>query len=147
MARLGRQLTHVSQGGLVVVQERDLVSMPLRLQTDRPASLTKLQVLKRFEFESRLMRSGVVAVDSQGPPNTALLFVRGAPAKIEQLVKGGVLPPDYHQVGCSVHYSHAWVLNLYNSFHAFITHLFFPGVRHVQSCMFNPYKQGMCMQL
>ncbi|DBA95269.1 TPA: hypothetical protein ACH3X3_013163 [Trebouxia sp. C0006] len=45
--------------------ERNLVSLPLRLKWDRPASLTKLQVLKRFEFESRLMRSGVVAVDSE----------------------------------------------------------------------------------
>ena len=81
-----------------VLQERNLVSLPLRLQSGMPASLTKLQVLKRFEFESCLMRSGVVAVDPEGPPHTALLFVRGAPAKIEQLVKGGVLPDDYRQV-------------------------------------------------
>ena len=57
-----------------------------------------MNVLKRFEFESRLMRSGVVAVDSQGQPGTALLFVRGAPARVEQLIKGGVLPSDYQQV-------------------------------------------------
>ena len=81
------------------MQDRNLVSLPLRLKIGRPASLTKLQVLKRFEFESRLMRSGVVAVDSDEDPNTALLFVRGAPAKVEQLIKGGVLPPNYHQVG------------------------------------------------
>ena len=65
-----------------------MVSLPLRLKWDRPASLTKLQVLKRFEFESRLMRSGVVAVDSEEDPNTALLFVRGAPAKVEELIGG-----------------------------------------------------------
>ncbi len=75
------------------------MSLPLRLKSGRPASLTKLQVLKRFEFESRLMRSGVVAVDSDEDPNTALLFVKGAPTKVEQLIKGGVLPADYHQVG------------------------------------------------
>ncbi|DBA92220.1 TPA: hypothetical protein ACH3X1_015928 [Trebouxia sp. C0004] len=78
--------------------ERNLVSLPLRLRSGRPASLTKLQVLKRFEFESCLMRSGVVAVDSDEDPDTALLFVRGAPTKVEQLIKGGVLPADYHQV-------------------------------------------------
>ena len=44
------------------------------------------------------MRSGVVAVDSDEDPNTALLFVRGAPAKVEQLTRGGVLPVDYQQV-------------------------------------------------
>lgn len=85
-----------------VLQERNLVSLPLRLRSGMPASLTKLQVLKRFEFESCLMRSGVVAVDPEGPPHTALLFVRGAPARIERLVKGGVLPDDYHQVSSSI---------------------------------------------
>ena len=80
-------------------QERNLLSLPLRLQSDRPASLTKLQVLKRFEFEAQLMRSGVVAVDLEEDSNMALLFVRGAPARIEQLLQGGGLPTDYHQVG------------------------------------------------
>lgn len=87
-----------------------MVSLPLRLKWDRPASLTKLQVLKRFEFESRLMRSGVVAVDSEEDPNTALLFVRGAPAKVEELIRGGVLPADYHQV-CL----HGMVMNMYGN--------------------------------
>lgn len=80
------------------MQERDLVSLPLRVEPGRPTTITKLTVLKRFEFESRMMRSGVVAMDSEGQPGTALLFVRGAPARVEQLIKGGVLPSDYHQV-------------------------------------------------
>ena len=84
------------------------MSLPLRLRWGSPASLTKLQVLKRFEFESRLMRSGVVAVDKDEDPNTALLFVRGAPAKVEQLIRGGVLPADYHQV-CL----HGTAMNMY----------------------------------
>ena len=74
------------------------MSLPLRREPGQPASLTKLQVLKRFEFEARLMRSGVVARDERSPLGTALLFVRGAPARIEQLVKGGILPSDFHEV-------------------------------------------------
>lgn len=60
-------------------------------------SLTKLQVLKRFEFEERLMRSGVVAANVD-QPDKPLLFVRGAPFTVERLAQGGVLPCNYHQV-------------------------------------------------
>lgn len=92
-----------------------MVSLPLRPKSGQPASPTKLQVLKRFEFESRLMRSGVVAMDSSGRHAKTLLFVRGAPAQIEQLIRGGVLPPDYQKVACSSPLScHGWcVVNLY----------------------------------
>ena len=85
----------------MTVQERNVVSLPLRPKSGGPASSTKLQVLKRFEFESRLMRSGVVATDSSGRHTKTLLFVRGAPAQIEQMIRGGVLPPDYQKVACS----------------------------------------------
>ena len=54
------------------------------------------------------MRSGVVAVDKEEDPNTALLFVRGAPTKVEELIRGGVLPADYHQV-CL----HGMVIHMY----------------------------------
>lgn len=85
----------------MTVQERNVVSLPLRPKSGTPASSTKLQVLKRFDFESRLMRSGVVATDSSGHHTKTLLFVRGAPTQIEQLIRGGVLPPDYQKVACS----------------------------------------------
>ena len=60
--------------------------------------MTTLKVLKRFEFEASLMRSGVIAVDSAKPGSPALLFVRGAPTKVQGLVSGDSLPPDFHQV-------------------------------------------------
>ena len=58
------------------------------------------QRLKRFEFESQLLRSGVLAVDSAGPSDEAVIFIRGAPSCIEQLLGNNQVPNDYHQV-CS----------------------------------------------
>lgn len=76
------------------MQERDLVSLP----AFRSSGVTTLKVLKRFEFEASLMRSGVIAVDRAKPRSPALLFVRGAPNKVQGLVSDDSLPPDFHQV-------------------------------------------------
>jgi len=43
------------------------------------------------------MRSGVIAVDTNNP-DTGLLFVRGAPSTVEQLIRGGQIPADFRQV-------------------------------------------------
>ena len=82
------------QHGAMGMQERSLVSLP----SFRSSGMTTLKVLKRFEFEASLMRSGVIAVDSAKPGSPALLFVRGAPTKVQGLVSGDSLPPDFHQV-------------------------------------------------
>ena len=74
------------------------MSLPLRAEPNKPTTLTQLRLMKQFGFESGLMRSGVIVEDSEGLPGAALLFVRGAPAKVEQLVKGHQLPPDYTTV-------------------------------------------------
>ena len=76
------------------MQERDLVTLP----SFRSSGMTTLKVLKRFEFEASLMRSGVIAVDRAKPRSPALLFVRGAPNKVQGLVSDDSLPPDFHQV-------------------------------------------------
>ena len=74
------------------------MSVPLR----RGSGVTVVKVLKRFQFEPSLMRSGVVVADRDKPAMAPLLFVRGAPNKIEELVRGGISPPDFQQVLCSV---------------------------------------------
>ena len=38
--------------------------------------MTTLTVLKRLEFESQLLSFGVLAVDSAGPSDEALFFIR-----------------------------------------------------------------------
>ncbi|KAL0024457.1 hypothetical protein WJX77_006172 [Trebouxia sp. C0004] len=76
--------------------DRDRVSLPLAALGGEAACVRTLQVLKRFEYDPALNRSGVVARDKS--VHRALLFVRGAPHKVVGLVKGGALPPDFDQV-------------------------------------------------
>ena len=71
---------------LLLVQERDVVSLPLRRGATfrRAATPTRFQLLKRFDFEPSLMRSGVIAADQDG---TAFLFVKGAPSMVKPLLR------------------------------------------------------------
>jgi len=81
----------------VILQERNLVALPLNKGHRTADQVLTLQVLRRFEFEAPLMRSGVIAVDTNNP-DTGLLFVRGAPSTVEQLIRGGQIPADFRQV-------------------------------------------------
>lgn len=75
-----------------------MVSLPLKLAGEHLACATTLTVLKRFEFESQLLRSGVLAVDSTGSSDETIVFVRGAPSCIEQVMGKDKVPPNYRQV-------------------------------------------------
>lgn len=77
------------------------MALPLKLKSQQSARMTSLKVLKRFEFESQLLRSGVLVADSAGSSDEAIFFVRGAPSCIEQLLGKDQVPADYHQVCCS----------------------------------------------
>lgn len=81
-----------------MLQDRSLVALPLKLENQKSATQTTLELLKRFEFESQLLRSAVLVADSAAPSHEATYFVRGAPAAIEQLVGSCQVPADYHQV-------------------------------------------------
>ena len=80
------------------MQDRNLVALPSRCPGQKSAQVSTLTVLKRFEFESQLLRSGVLVVDSAAEPDEALFFVRGAPSSIEQTVGLGQVPPTYRKV-------------------------------------------------
>lgn len=86
----------------MLMQERDLVALPLKRSTNanprQPAALVTLQVLRRFNFEPALMRSGIIAAEHEAAAGTALLFVKGAPSKLKPLLKGNTLPDDFQQV-------------------------------------------------
>ena len=74
--------------------------MRLPLKVERHAHSPKfatLKLLKRFEFESQLLRSGVLAVDSTGSADEAVVFVRGDPGSIEQVIGKDQVPADYRQ--------------------------------------------------
>ena len=60
--------------------------------------ITVLTILKRFEFDPRLLRSGVLALDSACHPKEIMFFVRGAPSSVRHLIPTRLLPPNYQQV-------------------------------------------------
>ena len=84
-----------------MLQERNLVSLPLKPKNKKSAHLTTLTILRRFEFRSQLLRSGVLARDSAMPADDAYFFTRGAPGAIEQVVGADRVPSNYCQVGQS----------------------------------------------
>ena len=83
------------------MQGRDAIALPLRDNANprEPAALKTLQVLKRFNFEPSLMRSGIIARAQHGTSHgAALLFVKGAPSRIKPLLRGDSVPDDFQQV-------------------------------------------------
>ena len=57
-----------------------------------------LKILKRFEFEPQLLRSGVIVTDSAGSSEEMVFFVRGAPTSIEELISHAAMPHQTRQV-------------------------------------------------
>ncbi len=83
------------------MQGRDAIALPLKdnAHPRKPAALRTLQVLKRFDFEPTLMRSGIVARAEHGTSRGAvMLFVKGAPSRIKPLLRGDSVPDDFQQV-------------------------------------------------
>ena len=85
-----------------MAQDRNLVALPLKLKNQKSARVTNLTILRRFEFHSQLLRSGVIARDSAKSSDAAFFFVRGAPGTIGQVVSPSRLPAEYRQVGASL---------------------------------------------
>ena len=75
-----------------------MVSLPQICPPLKSARMTVLTILQRFEFESQLLRSGVIAMSSAGHPCEMVFFVRGAPASVEQLIRHDQIPHNYRQV-------------------------------------------------
>lgn len=91
---------------LSAVQGRNIVSLPLKLDGEHVACATTLRVLKRLEFDSQLLRSGVLAVDKSGSSDETVVFVRGAPSCIEQIMGKDKVPPNYRQVCANFQFAH-----------------------------------------
>ncbi len=62
------------------------------------ALLAKLSTAKVMDFTSKTLRSGVVVWSDDGPRGSALLFLRGAPAVIREMVQPNTVPEDFNQV-------------------------------------------------
>ncbi|KAA6428240.1 MAG: hypothetical protein FRX49_01836 [Trebouxia sp. A1-2] len=80
--------------------ERNVVTLPLQTTHGRQDRQATFHILKRFEFESSHMRSGVVAVEHHKGKHVTdgSLIIRGAAAVIERMIDKDVLPPKYRQL-------------------------------------------------
>ncbi len=89
----------------VCLQDRNTIVLPSTPADPHhlKVSKTRLSILRVFSFESRTMRSGVVAQSDQGPPGTAMLFLKGAPDVIRHMVQPASVPPDFQQVMDTMH--------------------------------------------
>ena len=84
-----------------VLQARNLVGVPMVFSSDKSSrkfGMVMLTILKRFEFEPQLMRSGVIVNDAAGPPDEHLFFIKGAPGPVAQLVHSECISSNYGQV-------------------------------------------------
>ncbi|KAL0053576.1 hypothetical protein WJX82_007835 [Trebouxia sp. C0006] len=80
--------------------DRATVILPRQPTRSHPSSSqAELSILRVLEFSSNSLRSGVVVVVSKGMPRgSALLFLKGAPSIIRQLVQSASVPSDFDQV-------------------------------------------------
>lgn len=79
-----------------------MVTLPLQTSHSRKNRQATFNILKRFEFESGVMRSGVVAVEQHKSKQQAahgMLIIKGAAAVLERMVGTDRLPPNYRKVG------------------------------------------------
>lgn len=77
-----------------------MVSLPLQATHGKQERQATLHILKRFEFEPALMRSGVVAVEHHHGVSAAhgVLIIKGTAAVIGQMVGSDRLPANYRKV-------------------------------------------------
>ncbi len=80
-----------------VVLDRETVVLPRQPDHASDAHTAKVTILKLIEFSSHTLRSGVVVAADDGPPGEALLFLRGAPSVIRDLVRPSSVPRDFDQ--------------------------------------------------
>lgn len=82
----------------ICLQDREHIALPRKPSHQSSKKTATLHILKTLEFSSQTLRSGVVVQASDAPPNTAHLFIRGAPSVISDMVQQSSLPPDFDQV-------------------------------------------------
>ncbi len=80
------------------MQDREHVVLPRQPDHTSEALLAKLSIAKVMDFTSQTLRSGVVVWSDDGPRGSALLFLRGAPAVIRDMVQPNTVPQDFNQV-------------------------------------------------
>ena len=88
----------VKQGGHCILQGRNTVTLPLRVGHSQAARQVQLEILQRFEYNSKWLLSGVVGRVCGSRPGAAQVFIKGDPLQIVQLVEPDSLPQDWCEV-------------------------------------------------
>lgn len=71
----------------------EIVAMLRATETDQ---ISQIEIVKRFNFESKLMRSSVIAKKSSNDIYRS--FVKGSPEKLLELCLSETIPDDFHQI-------------------------------------------------
>jgi magnesium-transporting ATPase (P-type) len=80
------------------MQDRDVIVLPRKPDHVSQSRTARLTITKTLEFSSQTLRSGVVVMADDALPGSALLFIRGAPGIIKDLVQASSVPADFEQV-------------------------------------------------
>ena len=113
------------------------MTLPLQTTRGRQDRQAIFHILKRFEFESSHMRSGVVAVEHHKGKHVTdgSLIIRGAAAVIERMIDKDVLPPKYRQVGLlsilitsQEHTKHSLIMHHHALESVAVLHMFSPAL-------------------
>ena len=80
------------------LQERDVVVLPRKPDRNSDSRTARLTVVKTLEFSAQTLRSGIVVLTDDVAPRSALLFLRGAPGPIRDLVDPASVPDNFEEV-------------------------------------------------
>ena len=82
----------------MLTQDRNTVVLPRKADNKSNAWLVTLDILKVLDFNAQTMKSGALIRARDADPNSALLFLRGAPGVIKSMVGNQSVPTDFDQV-------------------------------------------------
>lgn len=83
---------------VALVQGRSTISLPLRVSRNEPARQVQLEVLHRFEYDAKMLMSGVIAKSNSSKTERAQVLIKGAPHQVCQLAEPDTVPQDWTQV-------------------------------------------------
>lgn len=72
--------------------------LPRKADRTSNARLVTLDILKVLEFNTQTLKSGALVRAHGADPNSAILFLRGAPGVIKSMVRNQLVPTDFDQV-------------------------------------------------
>ncbi|DBA76073.1 TPA: hypothetical protein ACH3X1_009818 [Trebouxia sp. C0004] len=79
---------------------RSTVCLPLGVGKAQSTKTVKLEILHRFEYDSKMMMSGVIARADTSKSERAQVLIKGAAFEVTQLADPDSLPKDWTQAVC-----------------------------------------------